>query len=146
MRGAVMYGGKKMTGKNLNVFLGKLIGIRPIAYNVWFTIMTGSVYAGLFLSQLLYWYGKGIKPGWVYKTIEGCYLETGLKRSQQDKAIKILTQMKILEKKRMGLPPKRYFKINLEVLLKYHCDNDVEQYADMLGCVKLFLETKQQLE
>ena len=137
-----MYG-EKMTGKNLNVLLGKLIGVRPIGYNVWFTMMTGSVCAGLFLSQLLYWYGKGIKPGWVYKTIMGCYLETGLTRSQQDRAIKILIRMGILEKRRMGLPPKRYFKINLERLLKYHYPDDEKSYEVVLGYVKQWLGNRQ---
>lgn len=49
---------------------------------------------------------------WFYQTIETIEELTTLNRSQQDKAISCLIKHGMLEKKLMGMPNKRHFKIN----------------------------------
>lgn len=69
--------------------------------------------AGLFISQLLYWRGKGKYGDWTYKTIEEMKWETGMSRSQQDRAIRILKDVGALYVDRRGWPPKRYFRVDV---------------------------------
>lgn len=90
---------------------------KPIAYNPGLAIIFNSTNAGILLSQLLYWHGKGKLPnGWIFKTIEEMYKETGLTRDQQDTAIKICKNLGILETKRAGVPAKRHFRLDIERL------------------------------
>jgi len=96
----------------------EILGTRPIAFNPILAKITGSIPAGLLLSQLLYWYRKGKDKEWFYKTHVEITKETSLSRGEIDYAVKKLKQLKIIEVKVKGLPAKRYFKINLE-----HIDN-----------------------
>jgi hypothetical protein len=89
---------------------------RTIAYNPDLARALGSVVAALFLGQLLFWYGKGKKPGWIYKTEKETHAETGLSRKQQETAIRICKKAGFLETKRAGVPPKRHFKIDMDKL------------------------------
>jgi hypothetical protein len=66
------------------------------------------------MSQLLYWWQKGSKKDWVYKTIDEAKEETCLTRSEQDTAIRIWKKLGVLEVKLMGVPCKRHFRINKE--------------------------------
>jgi hypothetical protein len=75
-----------------------------------------SATAGLFMSQLLYWWGKGSNEKWIYKTIREMQEETCLTRSEQDRAIKIWKKLEILKVERGGMPRKRYFQINIDGL------------------------------
>ena len=103
-------------------------------------IVLGSVNAGIMLSQLLFWHGKGRKKPWTYKTTEDMYKETGLTRTQQETAIRILKTHNILEVERKGIPATRHFKINLFVLhellpslkktYKLHYPNPPTYYAE----------------
>lgn len=104
--------------KNINYQsqLYEILGIRPIAYNVAFVKITGSVNSALFLSQLLYWFGKGKWDNWVYKTIKECEKETGLSRKQQEKAVDKLVEKNIVQLKLKGIPRRRFFLINLPIL------------------------------
>lgn len=79
-------------------------------------IALGSVNAGIMLSQLLYWHGKGKKKPWTYKSTEAMREETGLTRTQQDTAIQILKKHGIIETKLKGVPATRHYKVNLETL------------------------------
>ena len=85
-------------------------------YQPGLAIALGSTSAGILLSQLLYWHGKGKRKPWTYKTIEDMKVETGLTRNQQDTAIRILKNYEIIEVKKMGVPGTRHFKVNLERL------------------------------
>lgn len=76
----------------------------------------GSVNAGIMLSQLLYWHGKGKKKPWTYKSTEAMRQETGLTRTQQDTAIRLLKKLGVIEVKRMGVPATRHYKVDLEKL------------------------------
>ena len=93
--------------------------IKPVLLNPIFIEIFGSMNSALFLSQMLYWQGKGRNPDWVYKTIVEMKQETGLTRRKQDNAISILINMDVLSKKlTRSIPPKRTFKVNMEKLDK----------------------------
>lgn len=109
--------GKKLN-KNYNKILLDVLSERPVAYLPILASIAGSATAGLFLSQLLYWRGKGIRKDWIFKTIDETFAETHLNRSEQDRAIKIWSGLGVLEKIRRGIPPKRNFKINFDRLLE----------------------------
>jgi hypothetical protein len=101
---------------NYQKALRNYMGEKPIAYSRGLAKMARSVVAAVFMSQLLHWWGKGGKPGWVYKTIKEMYEETGLTRRQQETAIRIWKKLGGLEVKLMGIPPKRHFKVKWERL------------------------------
>lgn len=60
--------------------------------------------------------GLADNEGWFYQTIEKIGELTGLGRHKQDKIIKELIDLKILEQKNKGVPCKRYFKVNYEMI------------------------------
>ena len=60
--------------------------------------------------------GLADDEGWFYQTIEKIGELTGIGRHKQDKIIKDLIESKILEQKNKGVPCKRYFKINYEII------------------------------
>lgn len=96
--------------------IAKYFSKKPVLYIGGLGQVLG-VNAGVLLSQLLYWHGKGKdKTGWVYKTAADIEAETGLTRSNQDTAIKKLRKFKIIDYKLAQIPAKRHFKINLEEL------------------------------
>lgn len=82
------------------------------------SLALNSVNAGIFLSYLLYWHGKGMRrDGFVFKTITEATSETGLTRYQQDSAIKTLLKYELIEMKRSGSHGKRHFRIERDVLV-----------------------------
>ncbi|MDD5098126.1 MAG: hypothetical protein PHD31_00145 [Candidatus Pacebacteria bacterium] len=100
------------------------VGARPIAFNPILAHALGSVKAGLLLSQLLFWHGKGKDEKWTYKTAEEFRKETALSRKEQDGAIKICKKYNLISTKLKGIPAKRYFYLHLENianLLKNYC-------------------------
>lgn len=60
--------------------------------------------------------GLSDNEGWFYQTIEKIGELTGIGRHKQDKIIKDLIELKILEQKNKGVPCKRYFKINYPMI------------------------------
>lgn len=101
------------TFKNVNSFVQWVSGARPISFNPALAWISKSPEAGLLLSQLLYWTGKGRKKGCVYKTIKEIKNETCLTRSKQERAIKIWEELGVLEVIPKGIPPTRHFYVNL---------------------------------
>lgn len=99
-------------GKSDQAAFSKYFRNQAIHYQPGFGIIFG-VKAGLLLSQLLFWHGKGAKKPWTYKTIEELRLETGLSRTEQQTAIKALVRLGILELTLKGVPAKRHFKIDI---------------------------------
>ncbi len=93
---------------------------RPIAFHRPFVTITGSVTAALFLSQAIYWAKrcKAHEDGcfWFYKTQADWEEETGLTRYEQEGARKALRNLGVLKEKRIGLPAKLYFCIDLAAL------------------------------
>lgn len=91
---------------------------RPVAFHRIFVDLTGSVTAALFLSQALYWSGKGAGDDEFYKTMEEWQDETGLSRSEQESARRILRQKGVLEEQKKGIPAKVYYRINFDVFME----------------------------
>lgn len=101
---------------NYNSLLIEALSEKPIAFNPMLAKIAGSALAGLFLSQMLYWRGKGINRIWIYKTIADLRSETAMTRSEQNRAIRIWRGLGILEVQLWGLPRRRHFKINIKNL------------------------------
>lgn len=86
---------------------------RPVAFNPGLARLVGSVNAGLFLSQLIYWEGKQHdQHRWIYKSADEFEEETALSRNEQATARKRLKELFILEEKLSGVPPILHFRVN----------------------------------
>jgi len=103
-----------MSKKNLNSVIIKDFSIKPIAYNPALGFLAGKATAGIFMCQILYWWGRGAKKEYIYKTIEQMKSETNLTRAEQDTAIRIWKELGVIEVVLKGIPPKRHFKIDVE--------------------------------
>jgi hypothetical protein len=96
-----------------------LLTDRPIAYHPIITRVVGSATAGIFLSQLLYWTPRAHDPeGWVYKTQDDILEETGLTRTEQETARRILRGAQVMEEQKKGLPAKLYFRVKMDQLIE----------------------------
>ncbi|KKP79806.1 MAG: hypothetical protein A2271_02400 [Candidatus Moranbacteria bacterium RIFOXYA12_FULL_35_19] len=127
----------EINGKKFKCFNSLILHLskqRPIAYNTELSELAESAIAGLFLSQLLYWLGKGHKEGYIYKTVKDFQKETCLIRSEQDRAIKIWRGLEVLDVKLKGIPPKRHFKVNTNKLLRLlgYCEGDIARINDLI--------------
>lgn len=92
---------------------------KPVAYHVDIAKALGSVNAGLFVAQAMYWTGKGTDPnGWFYKTQDEWYEEIGMGRREQETARKIAKQKGVLEEERRGVPARLFYRINFERLIE----------------------------
>ena len=82
--------------------------------------------------------GLSDNEGWFYQTIEKIGELTGLGRHKQDKIIKELIDLKILEQKNKGVPCKRYFKVNYEMIENLVFQNQQSSLSenDKLDCQK----------
>ncbi len=75
----------------------------PIIYQL--AQITGGVVANLFLCQMYYWQGKQDDPnGWIYKTQAEIEAETGLSRTEQETARRLLRQRGLLKERYKGYP------------------------------------------
>ncbi len=102
---------------------------RPIAYYPEIAKIIG-VKATIFLCQFLYWQGKQDDPeGWIYKTQEEIYEETGLSRKEQESSRRKLKDLGILEEKVEGVPPIVHYRFNWEELDKLICSKRSVQYV-----------------
>jgi hypothetical protein len=110
--------------KNQKLIL-EILGTRPIAFNASLAHAMGSAKAGLFLSQLLFWWEKGRDPDWIYKTIKEVQEETSLSRREQETAIKICEDNDLIVVKLRGIPAKRHFHIKMENIANF-----LQKYAD----------------
>ncbi len=90
---------------------------RPVAYYPKLSHITGGVKETLFLCQLLYWEGKQAnKEGWIYKTQQEMFEETGLTRYEQETARRNLKNKGFIEEKLQGIPAKLHYKINFKAI------------------------------
>lgn len=126
--------------------IAKYFPNRPILYLAGLSIVLDSVNAGLMMSQLIFWSGKGgKKDGWIYKTMAEFKQETGLSRTQQETAIRICKEHGFIDYKLAGIPAKRHFKVNLKKIenmlpslkesAKIHYPNPPLQYAGNLQTI-----------
>lgn len=89
----------------------RILGNRIVAFPVGIAKIIG-INEALILSQLCYWSERvSEQDGWFYKTIEDLEDETALTREMQDRAIKKLIGLGLIEVKVRGNPPKRHFRI-----------------------------------
>jgi hypothetical protein len=90
----------------------------PIAFHRVFVTLTGSVAAGLFLSQAWYWttHGREDREGWFYKSREDWLAETGLGRREQETARKRLKELQFLLEAHRGMPARLWFKLDLKAV------------------------------
>lgn len=105
------------TGRRFGEFFAEL-QTDVIAYHPRLVRVTGGVTSTILLGQLLYWTPR-TRPeaeGWIYKTQPELELETGLTRREQDTARKKLRDSGILQEKKVGVPAKLFFRIDLEAL------------------------------
>jgi len=103
---------------------------RPIAYHPILAKALGGVKQAIFVSQLLYWTGKGKRgDGFIWKNQEEWADETGLSVYEQRTARKHLVKAGILQEKRMSIPARLYYRLDtdklLEVVQQYH-EQDVD--------------------
>lgn len=108
----------KRLHKNYGSILIQMFGARPVAYNPVLGEITNSATAGLFLSQLLYWWDKGKKKDWIFKSEKEMRKETNLKRTQQESAAQKWIELGVLEKKRAGIPATNHYKIDIDKLIE----------------------------
>lgn len=92
--------------------------------------------------------GLADEEGWFYQTIEKIGELTSIGRHKQDKIIKDLIELKILEQKNKGVPCKRYFKVNYEMIENLVFQNEQTSLSqnDKLDCQKktnYFVENSQ---
>lgn len=88
-----------------------------------FATISGSINAGLFLSQSYFWCDKGKKQNYFYKTQKEWEDETGLTRYEQEGARKLLLSKGILYEKKEGYPPVMHYSLDFErirELIKAH--------------------------
>ena len=93
---------------------------RPIAFHRSLAALTGSVTAGLMLSQALYWSKRGKDPdGWFYKTQEDWHAETYLSRKEQETARRKLRELgdgTVWQEELRGVPATLYFRLDMDKL------------------------------
>jgi hypothetical protein len=92
-----------------------ILSDRGILYHVEFARLF-DVQTGIFLSQLLYWHGRGRKGDWTYKTADEFENETGLTRKQQERCRLLLREAGVLDEEKHGIPAVLHFRLNLERL------------------------------
>ena len=81
----------------------------------------GNIKSAILLSQALSWTSGYLRQnpgreGWFWKTRQEWFQETGLSRWEQENARERLRKLGVLEEKRMGAPPKLFFRVNLDAL------------------------------
>ena len=85
---------------------------RPIAYYPSLNRITGGALPTILLCQLIYWSDKGMEPeGWIFKSREELFYETGLTRWDQERARLELRQRGFLKEKFAGMPRRLYFQV-----------------------------------
>jgi len=108
---------QKKVNSKVQRAIESLLTDRPIAYHVVLAQAVGSVNAGVFLSQLLYWTPRAHdKDGWIYKTQDDIYQETALTRREQESSRRRLTQAKVLQEKKAGVPSRLFFRVDMDKL------------------------------
>lgn len=119
---------------------GSIVVNKKLAHQI--GLETAAIYSEL-VSLFQYWSKRGelvddnkkksAQAKWFFVTIENLEENTTLKRSKQDKAIKKLKELGLIETKQMGLPKKRYFTITEKInefitahksVENKHSDND----------------------
>ena len=86
----------------------------PVSFHRCLVTITGSVTAALMLSQAITW-TETLLPeagGWFSKSQSDWSEETGLSRSEQETARRVLKDCSLLEERKCGMPAKLWFRVN----------------------------------
>lgn len=107
----------------------RLLQDRPIAYHPDVARVCGSVKAGVFFSQLLYWSDKGKRgDGFIWKTQGDWEEETALTRYEQEGARKALKERGFIDEQLTGVPAKLHYRVNFDIFLnaleKHYAESD----------------------
>lgn len=117
---------------NISLLL-KNLHEKPIAFYGYYADLTGSVTAGLFFSQCMYWYAT-MKKKEFYKTDKEFMKETRLSIRELVSAKKRLQELGLITITRKGIPAKSYYTIHedrlIELLTMPLVDNSVEKTVD----------------
>jgi len=105
-----------MNNPNIIKQLFKEFQEKPIAYQRIYSELTGSVVAGLVLSQLVYW-DKAMKHKWFYKTDQDFSDELEIGLYELRGAKKKIKELKLVEIKLKGIPAKTNYKVNTDLLI-----------------------------
>ena len=104
---------------------------RPVTYYPNIAKALSDTKAAIFVSNFIYWDGKqASKQGWIFKTQEEIYQETGLTRYEQETARKRLKSLEILLEKKQGTPPKLYYLFDwgkLDKVMQSFFNGDIEK-------------------
>jgi len=105
---------------------------RALAYHVAYAKATGSVKLAILWGQIHYWKDKAADPdGWVYKTRESIFDETGLSRKEQETARELGEKMGVLKSEVRGTPPTVHFLVDedrmIELIEMYERGNQKEE-------------------
>lgn len=94
-------------------FTDSLKGIgSPIAFYPDLIPLVGSKTAAMLICQLAYWTGKQHNPdGWIYKTQEEWFFETGLSDKEQRTARRDLVQRGYIEERLRGIPRRLEYRL-----------------------------------
>lgn len=94
-------------------------GARPVAFYASFARISGSITAGLMLSQIFFWANHPTSKkdrGWFFKTADKWKEETQLSRSELETARKRLLSQGLIEERLWGNPARLHYRLNLEAL------------------------------
>ncbi|CAB3676580.1 hypothetical protein OII53_11400 [Achromobacter ruhlandii] len=90
---------------------------RPIAFGLFLARMTGNPKAAIVLSQLAHWTrtGRDVAQtnGWIFKTQQQWWMETGLSRAELDTARRRLRTLGFVEETLAGRPATLWYRMNL---------------------------------
>jgi hypothetical protein len=90
---------------------------RPIAYHRALVPIAAGALPALMLSQAIYWQLRTTsEDGWWWKTREEWGEETGLTRSEQETARKILKQRPWWAEELRGVPARKHYRVDLDLL------------------------------
>lgn len=97
---------------------------RPIAYHRAYCRLGCGITGALVLSQAVYWQARvpmdgnpHHQKGWWWHTQAEWYDETGLTRTELTTARGRLVRAGVLEYRRMGVPARGFYRVDLQVLL-----------------------------
>lgn len=112
--------GRFLNAHGANSLTAALMRSRPISIHRNVLNMAGSAAAGILLSQLIYWtrHGSEIiqRNGWVFKTSDQWQRETGMTWKVQKRARSQLIEVGLIEERKISLPCRMEFRLNLNVL------------------------------
>lgn len=92
---------------------------RPVAVHPIIIKVTGSVKLAVMWNQLLYWTERTQDPeGWIYKSFEDLYKETGMSRTEIETARLLGMKLGILDYQVKGRPPTAHYRVKLEAMIE----------------------------